>query len=295
MGMKDTAHLVSGDNVSLAWLASVNLVVAVVRPTEEVAAVRARLDTFVAVRRRNRVPLVRTVANTIFPSSLYFPDLGDQARPHLYENYQFARPIARLHHANNRGIYFDRLVAWPGEKGPINQLERMIRRLRRQLETSGPMSSAYELAVSAPDDVADLTESSAGGGDGELRIFRPDLDNSIMGFPCLSHISLTLAQRQLHMTALYRNQGFIQRAYGNLLGLGSLLNFLAHEAGCTPGELVCVATHADLEIGTKPGFGKATIAGLIDDCDRAVQEQGHLHGSRENGQATKPTDSAVVV
>jgi hypothetical protein len=220
------------------------------------------------------MPQVRTVANTIFPSALYLPRLGEGAREHLYENHRFGQPVARMHHANRRGNYFDRLVAWPGANGPVNQLERTILRLRQQRRGHGPLSSAYEFGISTVEDGDGDTPDAAIGGDGELRIYQPGRDNSIRGFPCLSHISLTLLQGQLHMTALYRSQGFLRRAYGNYLGLGGLLDFLCREVECAPGQLACVATYADLEISSGSGFGREAIATLIRDCQRALEGQG---------------------
>ena len=56
---------------------------------------------------------------------------------------------------------------------------------------------------------------------------------------------------------------------GNYLGLGRLLGFLAHESGSEVGELMCVSSHADPEIGHGPGFGQKALHNLIAEC-RAV-------------------------
>ena len=45
-----------------------------------------------------------------------------------------------------------------------------------------------------------------------------------MGFPCLSHVSLSLQKGVVHMTAIYRNHEFIKRGYGNYVGLGRVLH-----------------------------------------------------------------------
>jgi hypothetical protein len=133
------------------------------------------------------------------------------------------------------------------------------------------MSSAYEIAVS---DVAEdgALESEAGGlTTAELRIQRPGQDRHIMGFPCLSHISLTLEHGRLHLAATYRNHHFIRKAYGNYLGLIWLLDFLAHESGCQVGEILCLSTHADGEFGLRGG--KTAIKQLIRGCRAAVRER----------------------
>ena len=82
------------------------------------------------------------------------------------------------------------------------------------------------------------------------------------GFPCLSHISLTLVGGRLSMTALYRNQTFIARAYGNYVGLSRLLTFIADQTDTECGEIEVVATHADAELE----LGRQRIGRLVDGC-----------------------------
>lgn len=253
------AILVEAPNLSEAWVlameqlmafggTAVNLITVIGSSDCEKRAIRQGLDEF--LRASGTWPVI-TVANTIFPNSLYIPRLEDQARKHLYEMHEEGRQIRRRLPANQKGTYFDRLIAWPGKDGPVNQLERVINRLN----SGSKLTSAYELGLTAPE-----TDSV---GTTEFRIQHPRLDTSVMGFPCLSHISLTAQSDVLHMTATYRNQHFVRKAYGNFVGLSSLLQFLAHETGRRPGELVCVATHADAEMGRRKGFGKRAITALI--------------------------------
>ena len=91
-----------------------------------------------------------------------------------------------------------------------------------------------------------------------------------MGFPCLSHISVTLFQGRLELTAVYRNQHFITKAYGNYVGLADLQAFIAAEAGCPVGDLLCVATHADAEIGSEGGLGRNALEHLAGRCRAAM-------------------------
>src|SRR5262249_18505243 len=67
------------------------------------------------------------------------------------------------------------------------------------------------------------------------------------GFPCLTHVDLTLHRGRLHATAVYRHQYLIDKAYGNLLGLSWLLQFLCQQTGYQLGELVVHATLADAQ------------------------------------------------
>ncbi|MGH3868354.1 MAG: hypothetical protein ACRDQ4_19985 [Pseudonocardiaceae bacterium] len=92
-----------------------------------------------------------------------------------------------------------------------------------------------------------------------------------MSFPCLSHISLTLDEGQLHLHATYRNQSFITRALGNYLGLTRLLGFLANEVGTEVGEVHCTATHADLEL--RAFGGRRAVQELLACCRDAIQEE----------------------
>lgn len=171
----------------------------------------------------------QTVANTIFPQAIARGATASQ----LYDRYMnLTYPRLRRLAGNKRGTYFLRLMhvqvrGTDGQFTTRNPLADCIEKMRRQLMRPGPLRAAYELAV-----------------------YRPDEDSRItMGFPCLSHVSFKLDPKagHLHLTALYRNQYYIKRAYGNLLGLARLQGFVAREVGLSPGELVCHATHACLD------------------------------------------------
>jgi hypothetical protein len=66
---------------------------------------------------------------------------------------------------------------------------------------------------------------------------------------------------------VYRNQYFLARAYGNYLGLGEVLRFLTTESSFAVGELLCVASHAYLEIGE---YGRQRVEDLIRRCAERV-------------------------
>jgi thymidylate synthase len=263
------AELISGDNLSSAWaraleqLASaengkgVNVVVAFTGASED-AAIRATLDKFIAEwrsqKQKAKIYPVATVANTLFPQALYRGEPGEEARDRLYRLNERAMRVQRR--LREKETYFNRFVNWPGRES-INQLERVIERLKAQLaaiDRKGPLSSAYELAASAPNDFA---------FDGELRVNTPGIDNSPMGFPCLSQISFTLVDERIHLAALYRNQDLVSRAYGNYVGLARLGSFIAREVGCQLGEVLCVASHADAGFSQ---YGKGRVQELVEHC-----------------------------
>jgi hypothetical protein len=270
---------VDHENISAAWLAAlarlmeedegkaIHLAVCIRRPDEaEDAGIRGALDGFIekARKRKPRLWPVSTVANTIFPAAFYQPQVEDP-RSRLYELHGKAQRIqARM--GRDSESYFNRLVAYPVPGcDPFNQLEYIVERLIKQRKPrkggrGGPLSSAYEAGLSVPD-----------GGD--LRIQAPGQDRNTMGFPCLSHISFTLACDRLNLAALYRNQYFVARAYGNYLGLARIGRFVAREVGVELGEIVCLATHADAEYGD---FGKSAIEQLLQTARDASELAGEV-------------------
>jgi hypothetical protein len=277
------AHLVQSKNLSQAWVEAmerlvelpggkaVNFNVAFPADGVDDQRVSEEIDAFLRERELrsedHEVLEVGTVANTIFPDALYHHHLGDAAAARLYENYELSM---RMHRRRKRDkdTYFNRLTAYPvvadqskkldmelAPNGTFNQLDYHVRRLRGQ-RTSAHLSSSYEMGLSHPFDA-------------ELRVHAPLRDKRMSGFPCLSHISLTLADDRVHMTATYRNQTFITRAYGNYLGLARLLRFVATETGARPGEVEVVATHADAEIA----LGTRAIGELVSRCRAALTSE----------------------
>jgi hypothetical protein len=234
-----------GVNVTVSW-----------RGCVEDPSIRRAVDAFLGHRRKEylahkgkgrpwAVWSVESVANTIFPIDLYLPARGDDAIARFSELYLEGREFARS--VSPEGEYCERLVAWPGPDGTVNQLEVLARKLRKVRDRGngarGALSSDYELALSLPTDTLDL------------RIQAPGLNNSPYGFPCLSHVSITIHDGELHLTALYRNQHLTRKGYGNYLGLSRLGWALANEAGLPLGEVTVVATHADAEVRSSRGFG----------------------------------------
>lgn len=268
------AELIIGKDISSAWLKAVehlvgcddgkdvNLSVAFTGADEE-AAVRAALDSFVAEwrtkKRKPQIYPVSTVANTLFPQALYRGKRGRETRDRLYGLHERSMRVQRR--LREKETYFNRFVNWPG-KEPFNQLEHVIGRLEAQLaaaERKGPLSSAYDLGSSVPDEFAD---------NGDLRIYTPGIDKRIMGFPCLSQVSFTLVHRRIHLAALYRNQDFVSRAYGNFIGLARLGSFIAREVGCELGEVLCVASHADVGLTQ---YGRGRVRDLLE-CGQLAAE-----------------------
>lgn len=237
--------LLSASDCSRGWLSAVlhllqcgkdclNLVTEIENPTVEHAGIRQLVDQFLEAMGKKPID---EVANTIFPESLYFPARG---RDSLYQNYEIAWPLIRLFPANKSGTYFYRMIHWGNPETPMNQLESTINKLREAQTWGKAYRSRYEVSI-----------------------YRPETDRrKLMAFPCLSHLSFKLYGGRLHLTAVYRNQFYIERAYGNFIGLGHLMEFIARESESTIGPLTCIATHAELDCR------RNAVSSLVDSCFR---------------------------
>ena len=273
------AIFVEAENISTAWVEAldrlvaaggeaVNLTVVIADPTAEASEIRTVVDTFVEERRRARrrsVETVESVANTIFPQSLYIERLGEDAEAHLYEMERSGRGVSRRR--NPYGTYFERMVAWPDGRArrgesveTFNQLDQALTRLRRLRKQGTRRGNQFEVGLACPADDAIA-----------MPVVVPGRDTLTIGFPCLSHVSLSLQQGVVHMTALYRNHDFIKRAYGNYVGLGRMLRFVAQQSGWPMGELECVSASATA-LGGGAGFARGAVIELLEACRRAHKE-----------------------
>jgi hypothetical protein len=181
------------------------------------------------LRERDAYPIV-TVANTIFPQSLY----DKHGSPAFYSVDH--RDYDRLSETKRWGRYFERMTRHrTAEGGTYNPLQELIEKMRRQLK-GVRYTSAYELAVYDP-----------------LRDGR-----SLYGGQCLSFLSFKVnPSTGLMLTAMYRNHTYITRCLGNLIGLGRLQAFVAKEVGLPVGSLTCVSTHAELDTTSQWGIREA--------------------------------------
>lgn len=241
---------VTGRDTTEAWIAACNAldrkdnpqrtgfhtVVRITDAARDDLGFRAELDR---LRLAQGHEPIETVAGTLFPAALAARS-ADHAT--LVARYREMYPRIKKYPGNTHGTYFERLISYPGaKKTQIDQLGNIIARLRKQSAIKGPMTAAYEADLAHPGD----------GGDGspaEALIHAADRDNLYRGFPCLSHLSFQLSRDgSVHATALYRSQYMVERAYGNYLGLGRLLSYIAGQAGLAPGALTVVAGHAQLD------------------------------------------------
>lgn len=211
------------------------------------------------LREHNSYP-VSTVANTIFPQALYKPGHRDL----LYERYKLSFPkMKRI--TRDWGRYFDRMIRWDRSDGKEqNQLDQLIINLNKygpEGEGENHWHNMYEMTLFHPEKDAD----------------KP------LGRQCLSFIEIKPEQTDaggvLHMTAVYRSHYYVAKTLGNLIGLGRLLKFIAHETGCQPGSLTVHSTYAEIDTGTtnvkkcSKAWGKGKVKDLILRCDKIRQTQ----------------------
>jgi len=164
-----------------------------------------------------------TVANTIFPQSLWNPEYD---RQHLFDRYMSIWPRIHNEPANRHGTYFQRLIAFrQGEKQvAVNQLEHII----QTYHDGNHRASALQAAIMDPT--------------------KDHTDNRQRGFPCMQHVIFTPhpATQALDITGIFANQHIFEKAYGNYLGLYRLGKFMAHELGFTLTRVICIASLARL-------------------------------------------------
>ena len=222
-------------SISTAWLKAIQL--ANTRPRKEVAnlivniegltdgadledqAVRSNLDQALEENDNFSIP---TVANTIFPLSLWKPELP---RNSLYERYLRLWPRISKIRQNRRGTYFQRLIGYPQlSESAFNQLEFVISAF-----TGGTRRrSALQCGVLAPN--LDLNATP------------------FQGFPCMQQIAFMPEGRNgLRISALYPMHYLWARAYGNYLGLIHLGRFMASEMGLELTALTCIALVAKVD------------------------------------------------
>lgn len=184
-------------------------------PNED-QSIREALDNCLKV---NKKQSVHTVANTIFPNSLW--RISKYDRKKLFDIYlkNIPRYKAAEPSKNRRGLYFERLINYGSGPHNGNQLEHIISEYNLHPEIRRSM---FQASVFDPG--------------------RDHIPNSRqLGFPCLQHISLipNNQDKTLVLNSFYATQQLFEKAYGNYLGLCRLGNFMAHEMELTFDRMNC--------------------------------------------------------
>jgi thymidylate synthase len=189
--------------------------------------------------RGHSVGPISTVANTLFPQSLY----RKHGSPQFYGEY--LNTYKRLTKSKNWGRYFLRMtrrmtegnkktkVEKLDDSKTYNPLQDLIDKMRDHKAKNKCVRAMHEIAIYDP--MFDRKHYSRGG-------------------PCLSLLSFKRhPEHGLLLTAVYRNHSYITRCLGNLIGLGRLQAFVAKEVGIPVGSLTCISTHAELDTGKEDG------------------------------------------
>jgi len=184
-----------------------------------------------------------TVSNTIFPLSMWNPELP---RDRLFARYHAALPGLKKCKQNLNGIYFERFTEYGANN--FNQLDFILKsRLGDDNRRGNKRRSVLQLAVMEPE--RDLT------------------NQPLRGFPCLQQVSFAPHGRdELTVNGFYATQFIYQKAYGNYLGLYHLGRFVAHELGRRLTQVTCYTGIAQL------GTGKGKIKDLARKVERILRE-----------------------
>jgi len=242
-------HLITAPNTSVAWLQAIeyllqvggqcsNLQVCIEQPLITDPGIHQSYEQLLTY---HGLRTLKQVTYTIFPRSLYLEVERDPVS--LFDRYN--RPggvyerLRRRHRGRfGWGSYFRRMTCFPTTDGvgnliTINQLGNLIQMLQDRVYVH---RSAYTIFISVPGEDARRTR----------------------GGPCLNYIALQLQTTKiLNILAVYRNHDFIQRAYGNYLGLAYLMEFLCDQTEYKMGMLTCLSSHATIAnvggVGSWPG------------------------------------------
>lgn len=205
---------------------------------------------------------IQTVANTIFPQSLWRCAKGK--RETLYAEYKENLPeyVAFEPHKNRRGLYFGRLIAFdvdPVTGGRLahipenalpesgNQLEFIIKHCKKGVRHSMFQATTF-------DPTRDATPAAQ------------------LGFPCLQHVTFVpnFTENTLSLNAFYATQQLFAKGYGNYIGLARLGLFMAHEIGLSLERVSCFIGVEKME--DKPQNGPVLDA-LVQACEEALETE----------------------
>jgi thymidylate synthase len=196
---------------------------------------------------------IQSVANTIFPQSLY------QKHGHPAFIDEYLGGFDQFHHkSRNWGRYFERMCRErTGKDGVLYRpISRLIKKLSKQTDSPQRFKAAYELAI-----------------------YDADLDSKpFRNRPCLSFLSFKRHPADgLLLTAIYRNHTYITRCLGNLIGLGRLMAFVAKESQLKVGSLTVISTRAEIDEGT---WGIVKARELISEAQNFLDRPSELQNIR---------------
>lgn len=208
--------------------------------------IRRSLDNCLTAKGEQKI---ETVANTIFPHSLW--RRSKYEREGLFERYLNSLPRIKAiePHKNRRGLYFERLIAFGSGPRNGNQLEYIISEYQAR---PGVRRTMFQASIFDPG--------------------RDHVRSAQLPFPCLQHVSFVPQgeTQTLTMNAFYATQQLFNKAYGNYLGLCRLGNFMAKEMELTFSRMNCFVGVAKLDNITKTSD---TLAPVKEACREALSSK----------------------
>ena len=188
---------------------------------QENSLIRNTVDGCLEAKNKQKVS---TVANTIFPYSLWRRSQYNRHR--LFERYLEILPRIKQAsiHKNRRGLYFERLISYGSGPCNGNQLEFIISQYSSRI---GVRKSMFQASVFDPG--------------------RDHTNAAQLPFPCLQHISFVPQGGNLILNAFYATQKIFIKAYGNYLGLYELGEFMGHEMNLNFSRMNCFIGVAKLD------------------------------------------------
>ena len=241
-------HYVENQCLSTAWLEALHLVfnsrTKEVRPlitsitgfnnsgdVQENNTIKNQLDNLL---KRHKSQSIKTVANTIFPISMWNPK---KSRCELFSRYNRIIPkLKEMSPKNRHGLYFQKMISMKKiniqknyKVEEMNQLEFIINLYQSR---TGVRRSVLQIAI-----------------------FDPHVDHTKAaqkGFPCLQHITFSPCKKTstLSVNAFYANHYIVERAYGNYLGLCNLGKFIAYQLRLRLSRVTCFAGIAQCDINS---------------------------------------------
>lgn len=224
-------NIISKESFQLAWIDALkhlerknwrlrNLIIQVTNPSAFNDVIHQKVVNFA---RSNNILTPKHVAYTIFPHNIY---RAKKSANELFVAYNrrggFYERIKRRSRKIRWGTYFKRMTHYKTNSKIINQLKEIIEAINTRERIS---KATYTIIIQ------NLGKET----------IQP------RGAPCLNFLIVQLEpkpKKTLGILCIYRNQDYLERAYGNFLGLCNLLNFLANETNSVPGPLTCVVSHA---------------------------------------------------
>ena len=234
----------------------------VASPTELTVADTKVIDRLDRLLASNNGANIHTVAETIFPHSDY---VREGARG-VYETYPTRMKEIHAARKDKRwGCYAMRMLSQTDLDGKaFVPLQRLVEKMRKTVK----YTACYELVPGRPylGDIGDA---------GDVFLYDPATDRKPYygNMPCLSLASFKYDRfkNAARLNATYRSHYYIQRALGNMIGLGRLLYFVSRESQLAVGPMTINSTYAVLDTGSKNGKDKTwsmgDIKALLEQCE----------------------------